>query len=322
MLRDCDLPELLLTRQYIDARRDSEQAIAAVLAWLNGRRDLGRLAGERAPVVLEEYPTDEFFVGRSSYLAALRAAFSQQSPTSFLLHGEPGTGKSTLALRFAWQAQKDFDAVIFQRCGQRPLDAITAELADKLPIDVKTRPPEEQRKAATAWLRARQSLLVLDDVWSPEIRQLEPGAPCSVLYTSRLASLPWIHGSHTSEVVSFSVEECDALFHATLDSDFGRDEVTRHIPALLDFAARVERLPIAVAVGANLLRQKTASPLDRGALRLRMEELTDGVRDVPELFHKAIASQPEREQTIAGRRRGVRAGGILAAARRGDCGAQ
>ena len=37
-----------------------------------------------------------------------------------------------LALRFAWEAQKDFDAVIFQTCGQRPLDAITAELADAL----------------------------------------------------------------------------------------------------------------------------------------------------------------------------------------------
>ena len=219
-------------------------------------------------------------------------------PPAFCCTASPARESPPSPCALPWQAQKDFDAVIFQRCGQRPLDAITAELADKLPIDVKTRPPDEQRKAAMAWLRARQSLLVLDDVWSPEIRQLEPGAPCSVLYTSRLASLPWIHGSHTSEVVSFSGEECDALFHTTLDGDFGRDEVTRHSRALLDFAARVERLPIAVAVGANLLRQKTASPLDRGALRLRMEELTDGVRDVPELFRKAIESQSEREQRL------------------------
>jgi tetratricopeptide (TPR) repeat protein len=100
------------------------------------------------------------------------------------------------------------------------------------------------------------------------------------------------------EVPSFSDEECAALFHATLDNDFGADEVTRHSTALLDFAARVERLPIAVAVGANLLRQKTATPLDRGILRLRMQELTDGVRDVPGLFRAAIESQPEREQKL------------------------
>ena len=81
-----------------------------------------------------------------------------------------------LALRFAWEAQKDFDAVIFQTCGQRSLDAITAELADRLPIDVRTRPPEEQRAAAKAWLRERQSLLVLDDVWPNEEGKVEARA--------------------------------------------------------------------------------------------------------------------------------------------------
>src|SRR5208283_209700 len=104
-------------------------------------------------------------------------------------------GKSMLALKFAWEAQKDFDAVIFQTCGQRALDAITAELVERLPIDVKTRPPDEQREEAKAWLRERQSLLVLDDVWLNkeekfDVKQLEPGPSCSVLYTSRLTSLP------------------------------------------------------------------------------------------------------------------------------------
>jgi len=112
------------------------------------------------------------FVGRSAYLERLRATFAAE-PSAFLLHGEPGAGKSTLALCFAWEAQKDFDAVIFQLCGQRPLDAITAELADRLPIDVKMRPPDVQRAAAKEWLRQRQSLLILDDVWSPNVKQLE-----------------------------------------------------------------------------------------------------------------------------------------------------
>ena len=60
MLRDCELPELLRTRQYIDARHDTSKAIDAVLDWLKGRRDLGRLAGDRAPVILEDYPKDDF----------------------------------------------------------------------------------------------------------------------------------------------------------------------------------------------------------------------------------------------------------------------
>ena len=32
---------------------------------------------------------------------------------SALLHGESGCGKSTLALKFAWQTQGAFDAVVF-----------------------------------------------------------------------------------------------------------------------------------------------------------------------------------------------------------------
>lgn len=134
--------------------------------------------------------------------------------------------------------------------------------------------------------------------WISNCTTTEPDAPCSVLYTSRLKSLPWISSGRTSEVVSFSETESKELFHATLDQDFGTDEVTQHSQALLDFAGRVEKLPIAVAVGANLLREKTASPLAEGALDLRMAELTDGIKDVPGLFQKAINSQPEREQKL------------------------
>jgi KaiC/GvpD/RAD55 family RecA-like ATPase len=55
-----------------------------------------------------------------------------EEPSVFLLHGEPGANKSTLALQFAWEVQKDFDAIIVQTCGRRPLDAITNELAERL----------------------------------------------------------------------------------------------------------------------------------------------------------------------------------------------
>src|SRR5271157_1957835 len=301
MLRDCELPELLRTRQYIDASKDSDKAIAAVLDWLKGRRDLGRLAGDYAPVYLEGYPQDDLFVGRVSYLVQLRTVFSE-GPARFLLHGEPGTGKSTLAMRFAWEAQKDFDAVVFQRCGQRSVGEIAGELAYKLRgqlgEQVLQLPPAKKLEAAADWLRARQSLLVLDDVWPAEVKQIEPGGPCSVLHTSRQQSLPWISAGHTSEVVSFSNEECQSLFHASLDKDFGAAEITQHRETLLGFAARVERLPIAVAVGASLLREKSASALGRAVLKLRLEELRDGVQDVPGLFRTAIESQPEREQRL------------------------
>ena len=106
MLRDHPLPELLRTKNYIDARRDPQEALRQTVAWLEQRDSVKRFLG------LPEYRRQDF-VGRGPYLQQLRSTFSGE-PMVFLLHGEPGTGKSTLALQFAWDAQKDFDAVVFQ----------------------------------------------------------------------------------------------------------------------------------------------------------------------------------------------------------------
>ena len=73
----------------------------------------------------------------------------------FLLHGEPGCGKSTLALKFASKVQGAFDAVIFQSCGHRTADEI-CRIGGSLKLeDVRSGPPEEQLKATQAWLRER-----------------------------------------------------------------------------------------------------------------------------------------------------------------------
>jgi len=133
------------------------------LDWLNRRESAQRLCGLEAPVYLPDYRPQDF-VGRTAQLAHLRNTLPAE-PSVLLLHGEPGAGKSTLALQFAWEAQKDFDAAIFQICGRRSLDVITAELVERLPIDVKTLAPDKQRDEAKKWLRQRQSLRILDDIW-------------------------------------------------------------------------------------------------------------------------------------------------------------
>ncbi len=92
-------------------------------------------------------PPPHDFVGRAETLEMLYAALVE-NPGNALLHGEPGCGKSTLALKFAWQTQGAFDAAVFQVCGQRSVIEIAAELATKLKLGLETRPPEEQMAAA------------------------------------------------------------------------------------------------------------------------------------------------------------------------------
>src|SRR5262245_41689076 len=101
-----------------------------------------RLTETKAPGILLPDPPQNF-VGRAEALEMLYATLVEKQGRA-LLHGEPGCGKSTLALKFAWQTQGAFDAVVFQLCGQRSVAAIMAELAKKLKLGVETKPPEEQ----------------------------------------------------------------------------------------------------------------------------------------------------------------------------------
>jgi hypothetical protein len=174
VLRDCDVPELLRTKHRFDGRTDPGRAIRDVVAWAVRLRDQRRLADSKAPRSHLAYEPKDF-VGRERYLEPLQSALVEQ-PGVFLLRGDPGFGKSTLALKFAWKAQAAFDAVVFQTCGQRTADEIAVELAGRLKLEsVWAAPPEVQLEAAQDWLRERLSLLALDDVWNDDIEKLQPG---------------------------------------------------------------------------------------------------------------------------------------------------
>ena len=288
LLRDCDVPELLRTKHRFDGRMDPERAIRDVVAWTVRMRDQRKLAESKAPRSFLAYEPKDF-VGRERYLKRLQAALVEQ-PGVFLLHGEPGSGKSTLALKFAWKAQAAFDAVVFQTCGQRTAEEIAVELAGRLKLEnVRAAPPEVQLEAAQNWLRERLSLLVLDDVWNDDAAKLLPGPPVSVLVTSRRRNWPWVETSSRDLVESFSPEEAEACFRTYL----GEDAVARYRTALLAFAERMERLPLAITVAAAMLRD-SADPVEEAAVSLRLADL----RTVSDLLQKAIDAQPERERKL------------------------
>jgi hypothetical protein len=89
---------------------------------------------------------------------------------------------------------------------------------------------------------------MLDDIWENDVEALVPGPPVSLLCTSRRHSLPWISPAHSMEVKSFSQGEAGSIFRRYLDDE----TVEKHRDALLEFAKHVERLPIAIVVGADI----------------------------------------------------------------------
>jgi tetratricopeptide (TPR) repeat protein len=289
--RDCPVPELLRVKHRIDARTDPEKGRLETVTWIKRLRDMRRLVGTTAPgVFLPDPPHD--FVGRAETLEMLYAALVEKQDKA-LLYGEPGCGKSTLALKFAWQTQGAFDAVVFQLCGQRPVAEIAAELAGKLKLGLETKPPEEQIAAAKAWLAERRTLLVLDDVWENDVKALMPGPPVSLLCTSRRRSLPWISPTYSLKVKSFSRGEAESIFRIYL----GEKTLEKHRDALLQFAERVERLPIALVVGAEMLRREL-DPVPEVARGLRLERLRNEVHDVAALLQRAIRARPEQQRRL------------------------
>src|SRR6516162_9766586 len=191
--------------------------------------------------------------------------------------------------------QGAFEAVVFQLCGQRSVAAIVVELAKKLKLGVETKPPEEQIATAKAWLAGRRTLLVLDDIWEDDVmKELAPSPPVSLLCTSRRRSLlPWISLVNSLEVKSFSRGEAESIFRIYL----GEETLGKHRDAPLEFAERVERLPIAVVVGADLLRYEL-DPVPEAVRGLRLERLRSEVQDVAELLRRAITVRPERQRQL------------------------
>ena len=73
--------------------------------------------------------------------------------------------------------------------------------------------------------------------------------------------------------------------------------VEKHRDTLLEFAERVERLPIAIVVGADMLRREL-DPVSEAARGLGLERLRNEVHDVAALLRRAITARPEHEQRL------------------------
>lgn len=296
LLRDAVIPELLRSKHRIDGRKNQCQAMEDTVQWLVRQRDMRHLESMgTVRQILDFEPTD--FVGRTGYLEQLHSALVEKQG-KFLLWGELGSGKSTIALKFAWRARSAFDSVIFQHCGQRSVEEITNELAESLGLGLSEMPPEKQIIEVKKWFCGRKTLLVLDDIWNEDIIALIPRPPLSVasfsvLFTSRHRTLSWIDPPRMLEVKAFAEEETESMFRIWL----GKETVSLFQQDLREFSDRVERLPIAVAVAAEMLSRQFG-PMGEETKALKLAQLKNAVHNVPSLLQEAIESQDERERKL------------------------
>jgi hypothetical protein len=75
------------------------------------------------------------------------------------------------------------------------------------------------------------------------------------------------------------------------------ETVEKHRDALFEFAERMDRLPIAIVVGADMLRWEL-DPVPEATRGLRLERLRNEVHDVGELLRRAITARLELERRL------------------------
>gem|GEM_PF-6380756 len=208
-----------------------------------------------------------------------------------LLHGAPGSGKSTIALELGWRLHKAGRAVVQQFCGpERDFTAAGVDLASKIPGDDPQQAPELRIENARRWLHERGALLILDDVWDESVMQLAPGPNSFVLYTSRRPVLPGV--LETREAGGFRPEESRKLIEQRLAK-----WLPEHEEALEAFARQVEHLPYALEVAVRLLEGK-AFPSAEAIERLDRLARKSGNKDLDALLREAYDVQPEDAQRL------------------------
>jgi hypothetical protein len=142
------------------------------------------------------------FTGREADMETLHQKLGGSGATGagsrVAVHGLGGVGKTQLAVQYAWEHLREFDAVLWTRAdGREALDAGVAAWAHVLGLPAPKEPKQDLRvKAVRDWLRDHGRWLLIADnadddeaagaVWN----QFTPDLPGCVVVTSRLDHWP------------------------------------------------------------------------------------------------------------------------------------
>ncbi|WP_332888567.1 AfsR/SARP family transcriptional regulator [Actinophytocola xanthii] len=198
-----------------------------------------------------------------------------------VLSGQPGVGKSTLAVRLAHRLRGEFpDGQLYVHLAgasnPRAVDAALADLLRTLGVTGPAVPDDLEAKAAVLRdrLADRRVLLVLDDAADPaQVRPLLPGTPSSAVIVTSRQRLSGLAGAHRVDVEPFTDAEAGRLL-----ARIAGERVTGGPADAARIAAACGNLPLALRIAGTRLALRPQ--LGIGTLADRLE---DEVRRFDEL---------------------------------------
>ncbi|MEU3844393.1 helix-turn-helix domain-containing protein [Streptomyces sp. NPDC028635] len=252
---------------------------------------VGRTPGY-SPVGVRSFPRGvDDFVGRADELAELEklarppadddgsgGGATDAQPVVVTVHGAPGTGKTTLALRAARRLADRFPD------GQLMVDLRGTDDAPPAPSELVVRvlkafgvPDRDLAKSGPQAhpalyrqvLADRRCLLVLDNARDEaQVRPLLPGAGHTLVLVTSRRMLTGLDGVHRLPLGRLDPAESAAFLTALV----GEDRAAAEPEALHEVARLCEHLPLALRVAGNWLATRTGWSLSRLADRLAHEE--------------------------------------------------
>ena len=253
---DCKFPELLRRKIFFDLRDHRLEAFRSIKRWLLSLWP----APHPAPFVAARQPS---FVGRDAELEMLCTVLADAPGIAVVANANPGSGKTAVALEFAYRYRADFDAVFWLTCGARTAAALAGDLAAQLGVRL-DRDLESNLNQLRQLCARHRCLLVLDDAVDRTAAMLAPRGRTSVLITTRRTDLAGTLSAHSLAL--------EAQLHAP---QFNLDPHTRSLLSAmcacapsgfcLDIAARTAGTgtPQALDGTAQLLSQRLLIELDQ-----------------------------------------------------------
>jgi DNA-binding SARP family transcriptional activator/tetratricopeptide (TPR) repeat protein len=222
------------------------------------------------------------FTGRDDVVDELTDLLTEPDCPPVVLTGEPGVGKSTLAIRVAHRVADEFpDGQLYAHLAgataPRPVDDVLADLLRSLGVTGPGIPDGTHAKAAVlrSRLADRRVLLVLDDAADPgQVGPLLPGTPSTTVLVTSRRRLTGLVNAHRVTVGSLTDTEAVALLATVAGPRVAADPV-----GASRIAAACGNLPLALRIaGARLVLRpqlRLATLADRLAdQRRRLDELS------------------------------------------------